>query len=52
MLHGDPELHREVREENKKSPLGRRDLLLILAAVIAGGIVIAVILLTPDQVPT
>jgi len=52
MLHGDPELHREVREENKKTPLGRRELLLVLAAVIAGGIVIAVILLTPDQVPT
>jgi hypothetical protein len=52
MLHGDPELQREVREENKKRPLGRRDWLLILAAVVAGGIVIALIILAPDQVPT
>ncbi len=43
MLQGDPHLDREVRQENKKSPLGRRDVLLVvLAVVIIAAIVIVV----------
>jgi hypothetical protein len=42
MRHGDPELDREVRAENKKRPLRRRDGLLVLAAIVA--LVVTVVL--------